>query len=76
MNNISEQKILKALSDSDEVFTAVKSIVYRTLAENEIITSLGFNTSLKVFLATIENNKETETYAITIDEVVEELKNE
>ena len=76
MINISEQKILKILSDSDEVFTAVKSLVYKTLTEDEIITSLGFNTSLKVFIVTIENNKEVEIYSITMDEVIEELKHE
>ena len=76
MNNISEQKVLKILSDSDEVFTAVKSLVYKTLTQDEVITSLGFNTSLKVFIVTIENNKEVEIYSITMDEVIEELKNE
>lgn len=76
MNNVSEQTILKILSDSDEIFTAVKSLVYKTLTEDEIITSLGFNTSLKVFIVTIENNKEVEIYSITMDEVIEELKHE
>lgn len=76
MNKISEQKILKILSDSDEIFTAVKTLVYKTLTQDEVITSLGFNTSLKVFIVTIENDKEIETYSITIDEVIEELKNE
>lgn len=76
MNNISEQKILKILSDSDEIFTAVKSIVYKTLTENEVITSLGYNTSLKTFIVTVENNKEVEIYSIGIDEVIEELKHE
>ena len=76
MNNISEQKILKILSDSDEIFTAVKSLVYKTLTEDEVITSMGFNASLKVFIVTIENNKENGIYSITIDEVIEELKYE
>jgi len=76
MNNISEQKILKILSGSDEIFTAVKSIVYKTLTEDEVITSLGFNTSLKTFIVTVENNKEIESYAIGIDEVIVELKHE
>lgn len=76
MNNISEQKILKILSGSDEIFTAVKSIVYKTLTENEVITSLGYNTSLKTFIVTVENNEEVEIYSIGIDEVIEELKHE
>lgn len=76
MNNISEQKILKILSGSDEIFTAVKSIVYKRLTEDEVATSLGFNTSLKTFIVTVENNKEVESYAIGIDEIIKELKHE
>lgn len=73
MINISEQKILKILSDADEIFTAVKSLVYRTLTEDEVITSVGFNVLLEVFIVTIENNKEVGIYSVTIDEVIEEL---
>ena len=76
MNDISEQKILKILSDSDEVFTAVKNIAYKSLNEDEVITNLGFNPSLKIFVVIIENNKEVSTYTMGIDEVIEELINE
>ena len=74
MNNISEQTIVESLENSAEIINALQDIIERHTRSEVKLLELDYNYTKREIVVAVAGKEAI--IGISIDEVIEELKNE